>query len=158
MAAVAICSDFGAQENKVSHCFRFFPMCLLWSDETGCHYFNFVNVEFKASLFTFLFTLIKILFSSSSISAFRLVSSAYLRLLIFFLFLVCDSCSLAFCTMYSACKLNKQSDNIQPRLGLLWYWMVCLGKESRLFSCFWGCTQVLNFRLSWWLWRLLHFF
>ena len=26
MAAVTICSDFGAQENKVSHCFHCFPM------------------------------------------------------------------------------------------------------------------------------------
>ena len=25
MAAVTICSDFGAQENKVSHCFHLFP-------------------------------------------------------------------------------------------------------------------------------------
>ena len=26
MAAVTICSDFGAQENKVYHCFRCFPI------------------------------------------------------------------------------------------------------------------------------------
>ena len=26
MAAVSICSDFGAQENKVSHCFHWFPI------------------------------------------------------------------------------------------------------------------------------------
>ena len=35
MAAVTICSDFGAQENKVSHCFHCFP-CLFamkWWDE-----------------------------------------------------------------------------------------------------------------------------
>ena len=25
MAAVTVCSDFGAQENKVSHCFHCFP-------------------------------------------------------------------------------------------------------------------------------------
>ena len=29
MAAVTICSDFGAQENKVSHCFHYFPIYLL---------------------------------------------------------------------------------------------------------------------------------
>ena len=29
MAAVTICSDFGAQENKVSHCFSIY---LPWSD------------------------------------------------------------------------------------------------------------------------------
>ena len=35
MAAVTLCSDFGAQENKVCHCFHFFPFYLVWSDETG---------------------------------------------------------------------------------------------------------------------------
>ena len=30
MAAVTICSDFGAQENKVFHCFYCFPIYLLW--------------------------------------------------------------------------------------------------------------------------------
>ena len=28
MVAVTICSDFGAQENKVSHCFHYFPIYL----------------------------------------------------------------------------------------------------------------------------------
>ena len=44
------------------------------------------------------------------------------------------------------------------RLGLLWYWMVCLGNEQRSFCRFWDCIQVLHFRLSCWLWWLLHFF
>jgi len=45
------------------------------------------------------------------------VSSAYLRLLIFLLAILipaCGSSSLAFLMMYSAYKLNKQGDNIQP--------------------------------------------
>ena len=33
------------------------------------------------------------------------------------------------------------------RLGLLWYWMVCLGNEQRSFYLFWDCTQVLHLRL-----------
>ena len=37
------------------------------------------------------------------------------------------------------------------RLGLLWYWMVCLGNEQKSFCCFWDCIQVLNFRLFCWL-------
>ena len=37
MAAVTICSDFGAQENKVCHCFHFFPTYLPWFDGTRCH-------------------------------------------------------------------------------------------------------------------------
>ena len=63
------------------------------------------------------FTCIKRLFSSSSISAIRVVSSAYLRLLIFLpaiLIPACASCSPAFLMMYSAYKLNKPGDNIQP--------------------------------------------
>jgi len=28
MAAVTVCSDFGAQENKICHCFHFFPFYL----------------------------------------------------------------------------------------------------------------------------------
>ena len=31
---------------------------------------------------------------------------------------------------------------MQNRLGLLWYWMVCLGNEQRLFCCFWDYTPV----------------
>ena len=63
------------------------------------------HVEFQASFFTLLFTLIKRLFSSSSLSAIREVSSAYLRLLMFLLAILipaCDSSSQAFHMMYSA--------------------------------------------------------
>ena len=41
MAAVTNCSDFGAQENKVCHCFHCSPIYLLWSDGTGCHGLHF---------------------------------------------------------------------------------------------------------------------
>ena len=34
MAAVTICSDFGAQENKVCHCFQCFPIYLPWSENS----------------------------------------------------------------------------------------------------------------------------
>ena len=44
------------------------------------------------------------------------------------------------------------------RLGLLWYWMVCLGNEQRSFCRFWDCIQVLHFELFCWPWWLLHFF
>ena len=35
MAAVTICSDFGALKNKVCHCFHCFPIYLPWSDGTS---------------------------------------------------------------------------------------------------------------------------
>ena len=58
---------------------------------------------------------IKRLFSSLH-SAIKVVSSVYLRLLIFLLAILisaCASSSLAFHMIYSACKFNKQGDNIQ---------------------------------------------
>ena len=63
------------------------------------------------------FTFIKRLFSSSSLSAIRVKSSTYLKLLIFLpaiLIPACASSSLGFLMMFSAYKLNKQGDNIQP--------------------------------------------
>ena len=63
------------------------------------------------------FTFIKRLFSSSSLFAMRVVSLVYLTLLIFLpaiMIPACASSSPAFLMMYSAYKLNKQGDNIQP--------------------------------------------
>ena len=58
MAAVTICSDFGAQENKVRHCFHWFPIYLTWSDGTGYYViFIFWMLNFKPafSLSSFIF-------------------------------------------------------------------------------------------------------
>ena len=41
MAAVIICSDFGASRNEVSHCFHCFPIYLPWSDGTNAMIFIF---------------------------------------------------------------------------------------------------------------------
>jgi len=117
MAAVTICSDFGAQESKVSHCFHCFPIYLPWSDRTGCHDLSFFNVSFKPAFKLSSFAFIKRLFSSSSLPAKRVVSFAYPRSLIFLpeiLIPACVSSSPAFDMMYSVYKLNKQGDNIQP--------------------------------------------
>ena len=118
MATVATCSDFWSPQNKVCHCFHCFPICLPWSDGTGWHDLSFLNVEFKPAFSFFPFTFIKRLFNSSLLSAIRVVSSAYLRLLMFLLAILipaCTSSSPAFHTMCSAFKLNKQGDNI-------WFW------------------------------------
>ena len=78
--------------------------------------FVFWMLSFRPS-FSLSFTFIKWLFSSSLLSAIRVVSSACLRLLIFLssiLIPACASFSSAFHMIYSAYKLNKQVDNIQP--------------------------------------------
>ena len=57
----------------------------------------------------------KRIFNFASLSVIRVLSSAYLRLLIFFpaiLIPACDFSSPAFHMIYSAYKLNKQGDNI----------------------------------------------
>ena len=79
--------------------------------------FVFWMLSFKPAFSLSSFTFINRLFSSSLLSAIKVVSSAYLRLLIFLLATLtpaCASSSPAFCRMYSACKLNKYSDSIQP--------------------------------------------
>ena len=89
----------------------FSPIYLPWNDRTRCHDLSFWMLSFKLA-----FTFIKRLFNSSSLSAIRVVSCAYLRLLIFLpavLIPACDSSSLTFWMMYSAYKLNKYGDNIQ---------------------------------------------
>ena len=77
----------------------------------------FWMLSFKPTFSLSYFTFIKRLLSSSSLSAIKVVSSAYLRLLIFLLAILiptCASSSPAFLLMYIAYKLNKQGDNIQP--------------------------------------------
>ena len=82
MATATVCSDFGAPQNKVWHCFTCFPIYLPWSDGTRCHDLHFLNVEFSANFSLSSFTFIKRLLSSSSLSAIKVVSSAYMLLLL----------------------------------------------------------------------------
>ena len=94
--------------------FHCFPICLPWSDGTRCH-LSFWMLSFKPAFSLYSFTFTNRLFSSSSLSAIRVVLSAYPRLLIFlpaFLIPDCASSSLTFWMIYSAYKLHKQGDNI----------------------------------------------
>ena len=109
MPVVTICSDFGAQEKKVSHCFHCFPMCheMMGPDAMIIDFECCFKPAFSLSSFTF----IKRLFSSSLLSAIRVVSSPCLRLLIFLPAILIPACapfSLALHIMYPAYKLNKQ--------------------------------------------------
>ena len=88
----------------------------------------FWMLSFKPSFSLLFFTFIKRLFSYSSLSAIRVVLSAYLRLLICLpaiLIPACASSSPAFLMMYSAEKLNKQGDNTQP-----WHTPFPIGNQS----------------------------
>ena len=96
------------------HCFPIFCHEVMGPDAM---IFVFWMLSFKPTFSLSSFTFIKRLFSSSSLSAIRVGSSAYLRLLLFLpaiLIPACASSSLAFYMIYSAYKLNNQGDNMQP--------------------------------------------
>ena len=98
------------------------------------------------------FTFIKSLFSSSSLSAVRVVSSAYLRLLIFLPAVsqaACASSSLEFHRMYSAYKLNKQSDNIQPWCTPFPIWNQSVLPCPVLTVVSWPAYKFLNRKVRW---------
>ena len=149
MASVTTCSDIGAHKNKVSHSFHCFPTYLPWRpDGTRCHGTRYHDLVFwmltlKPNFSLSSFTFIKRLFNSS-LSAIRVVSSAYLRLLIFLPAVLIPACALsspAFRMMFSAYKLNKQGDSIQP-----WRTPFPIWKQSvvtcLVLSCFLTCIQV----------------
>ena len=104
----------------------------------------FWMLSFKPAFSLSYFTLIKRLFTSSSLSAIRVVSSAYLKILIFLpaiLIPAWASSSLAFCMMYSAKNLNKQKYTIYLLLALnlkefLTLWEKSYLKFRHLKQCF----------------------
>ena len=160
MAAVTICSDFGATVSTVSPSISHEVM------GPDAMILVFWMLSFKPTFSLSSFTFLKRLFSSSSLSAIRVVSSAYLRLLIFLLAILIPACaysSPAFLMMYSAYKLNKQGDNIQPwrtpcpiwsqsvvPCPVLHYWaIICFSQKPPdisivfWYKCWWGVWRLL---------------
>ena len=117
MAAVIICSDFRAHKEEIC---QFLTLCPSLCHEvigTDFMILVFLIFSFNPALPLYPFTLIKSLFSCSSFSAIRVVSSTYLRLLMFLLPILipaCNSSKLAFFMMCSVYRLNKQGDSRQP--------------------------------------------
>ena len=97
-------------------------------------------------------TFIKRLFNSSLLSSIRVVSSAYLRLLIFLpaiLIPACVSSSPAFHMMYSAYKLNKQGDNIQPWRAPFPIWNQSVVSYPVLTVASWPAHRFLRRQVRW---------
>ena len=123
MAAVTICSDFGAPKNKVRHCFHCSPSICHEVMGQDIMIYAFWMLSFKPAFH----------------SPLSLSSRGFLVPLhchkggVICLSEVIDisprnldrtwaSSSLAFHMMYSACELNKQGDNTQPWHTLLPIW------------------------------------
>ena len=86
------------------------------------------------------------------LSAIRVVSSAYLRLLIFLpaiLIQACDSSSPAFCMIYSVQKLNKQGDNIQPWQTPFPIWNQYIVPSPVLTVASWSAYRFLRRQVRW---------
>ena len=114
--------------------------------------FVFWVLSFKPTFSLSTFTFIKRLFSSSSLSAIRVVSSAYLRWLIFLptiLIPACVSSSPAFLMMYSAYKLNKQGDNIQPWCTPFAIWNQSVVPCQVLTVASWPAYKFLKRQVRW---------
>ena len=82
----------------------------------------------------------------------RVVSSAYLRLLIFLLPILtpaCASSSPAFLMMYSAYKLNKHHDNIQPWHTPFPIWNQCVVSCPVLTVASWPTYRFLRRQVRW---------
>ena len=75
MAAVTICSDFGAPKSRVCHGFHCFPIYLPWSDGPDAMIFVFWMLSFKPDFSLSSFTFMKRLFSSL-LSAISVMESA----------------------------------------------------------------------------------
>ena len=115
-------------------------------------FFNlpFLNVDFLPAL-SLSFTFIKRFFSSS-LSTVRVVSFAYPRLLIFLLAILIPayaSSSPALCMMYSAYKLNKHGDNIQPWRTPFPIWNQSVVPRLVLTVASWPIHRFLRRQVKW---------
>ena len=111
----------------------------------------FWMLSFKPTFSLSSFSFIKRLFSSS-LSAMRVVSSAYLRLLIFLLAILIPACaspSWVFRMMYSAHKLNKQGDNIQSRWTPFPIWNQSVVPCPILAFASWPAYRFLKRQVRW---------
>ena len=112
----------------------------------------FWMLSFKPAFSLSSFTFIKRFFRSSSLSAVRVVSSAYLNLLIFLLAILipaCASSSPAFCKVYSAYKLSKQGDNIQPWRTPFPIWNQSVVPFPVLTAASWPAYRFLRRHIRW---------
>ena len=162
MAAITICSDFGAQKKSVTVSIVS-PFICQEVMELDAKILVFWRLNFKPAFSLSSFTFINSLLSFSSLSAIRVVSSVYLRLLIFLpviLIPACVSSSLAFHMMYSTYKLNKQGENIQPWWAPFPIWNQSIIPRPVLTVASWPAYRFLRSQVRWSgipiSWRIFH--
>ena len=112
----------------------------------------FWMLSFKSVFSLSSLTFIKRFYSPSSLSAIRVVSSAYLRLLVeipTILIPVCASFSQAFHKMYSTNKLNTQGDIVQPWRTTFPIWNQSIVQCPDLTVASWPAYRFLKRQVRW---------
>ena len=112
----------------------------------------FWMLNFKSTFWLSSFTFIKRLLSSSSLSAISVVSSAYLRLLIFLLVILIPACASsipAFLMMYPENKLSKQGDSMWPWCILFLIWNQSVVPCPVLAAASWPAYRYLKRQVRW---------
>ena len=152
MAAVTISSDFGAQKNKVCHCFHCFPSFAMkwwnqmpWSSFSECWALSqLFHSPLSLSSGGFLVPLHFLPYGwyHLHIWGYWYFSwKSWFQLVLF--------PSLAFLMMYSAYKLNKQDDNIQPLCTPFPIWSQSVVPCLVLTVASWSAYRFLR-RQVWW--------
>ena len=112
----------------------------------------FSMLSFKSNFSLYSLTFIKRLFSSSSLSAIRVVSSAYLMLLIVLLAILipaCASSSPVFLMMYSSYKLNKQPWHYTALMYYFPIWNQSVVPCPVLTAASWPAYRFLKRQVRW---------
>ena len=151
MTAVTICSDFGAKKIKSVTVSIVSPSICDEMMGPDAMIFIFWTLSYKPAFSLSSFTFIKRLFSSS-LSSIRGMSSEYLKLLIFLPTIYIPagaSSSPAFHMMQSACKFNKQCDNIQPWCTPFPIWNQSVIPCPVLIAPSWPAYRFLRRQVSW---------
>ena len=153
MAVFAVCSDFWSPRKRSLLLFLLFPhLFTLKRWDWMVMIFIFWMLSFKSAFSLSSFTSFKSLFSSSLLFAIRVVSSAYLRLLISLPAISIPtwaSSSPAFLVMYSAHKLNRQGDNIQPWRTPFPVWSQSAVSYAVLTVAPWPAYRFLRKQIRW---------
>ena len=136
----------------VCHCYHCFPSVCHEVIRPEAIVFIFWILSFEPAFKLSSFTFIKRLFSSSSLSAIGVISTAYLRLLLFLpaiLIPASASFSPAFNMMYSAYKLNKKADNIHPWCTAFRIWNQSVVPCPVLTVASWPAYRFINRQVRW---------
>ena len=121
MAAITICSDFGAPQKNCFHCF---PIYLPWSDGTRCHDLRFLNVWALSQLFHSPLSpssrsfLVPLHFMPLGWYHLHIWGYWYISQQSWFQLELHPAWHFTWCTLRNkwnkSCKWNKQSVNVQP--------------------------------------------